>query len=132
MQEQFNKVKDYVLDIGYVIKMEDAKEGMLMIEDKNFGMENMVLSCEDPILVMEQQICELKADLNQQELLSLMKMNRTLVHGAFAIDEEGKKLVFRDTLALENLDRNEVESSVHSLSLALAENFNTLMQIARR
>ena len=39
----------------------------------------------------------------------LLQINRTLVHGAFVLDEEGTTLLFRDTLQLENLDRNELE-----------------------
>ena len=49
-------------------------------------------------------------------------MNRTLVHGAFVLDEEGRRVLFRDTLQLANLDLNEVEGMVEALSLALAEN----------
>ncbi|MBW1898507.1 MAG: YbjN domain-containing protein [Deltaproteobacteria bacterium] len=52
----------------------------------------------------------------------LLQMNRNLVHGAFVIDEDEKIILFRDTLQLENLDRNELEGSIHALSLALSEN----------
>jgi hypothetical protein len=51
----------------------------------------------------------------------ILQINRTLVHGAFVLDEEGTTLLFRDTLQTENLDRNELEGSIDALSLALAE-----------
>jgi hypothetical protein len=43
------------------------------------------------------------------------------VHGAFALDEEGTMVLFRDTLQLENLDLNEMDGTIEALSLALAE-----------
>ncbi len=48
-------------------------------------------------------------------------MNRSLVHGSFCIDEDEKLVLFRDTLQLENLDRNELEGSIHALTLGLSE-----------
>ena len=62
----------------------------------------------------------------------LLQMNRTLVHGAFAIDEDGKIVLFRDTLQLENLDHNEVEGTIEALSLALAEHAAELISFSQQ
>jgi hypothetical protein len=51
----------------------------------------------------------------------ILQINRTLVHGAFVLDDEGTTLLFRDTLQTENLDRKELEGSIDALSLALGE-----------
>ncbi len=60
-------------------------------------------------------------------------MNRTMVHGAFVLDdEEGNRVLFRDTLQLENLDRNELEGSIQALGLALAENGAELLEYSHR
>jgi hypothetical protein len=57
-------------------------------------------------------------------------MNRNLVHGAFVLDENAEVILFRDTLQLENLDRNELEGSIHALSLALSEYGAELLEYA--
>ena len=44
------------------------------------------------------------------------------------MDEEGKKVIFRDTLQLENLDKNELEGSINALSIALAEYAGELIE----
>lgn len=62
----------------------------------------------------------------------LLKMNRTLVHGAFVLDEEGKRVIYRDTLQLENLDKNELEASIVALSMGIAEFGNELLKYAKR
>jgi hypothetical protein len=59
-------------------------------------------------------------------------MNRELVHGAFVLDENEEFILFRDTLQLENLDRNELEATIHALSLALAEYSQELLGYAKR
>ena len=60
----------------------------------------------------------------------LLQMNRNLVHGAFALDEDAKVVLFRDTLQIENLDRNELESSINALSIALSEYGSELLEYA--
>ena len=37
------------------------------------------------------------------------------------IDETGERVIFRDTLQIENLDLNELEGTLNSLSLLLSE-----------
>jgi hypothetical protein len=62
----------------------------------------------------------------------LLQMNRTLVHGAFALTEDGKHVLFRDTLRLENLDLNEVQGTIEALSLAMAEHAAELIAFSHR
>ena len=62
----------------------------------------------------------------------LLNINRTLIHGAFAIDEETGTILFRDTLRLETLDRGEIEGSINALGLALAENADELLSYHQR
>ena len=51
----------------------------------------------------------------------LLQMNRCIVQGAFALDEEDTRVLYRNTLQWTHLDRNEVEGTIEALSLALAE-----------
>lgn len=127
----FEKVKDYLQELGFDFKSEDAAEEMIVIEDEAKGIKNLVIDCEDPILILEQLIFDLKDGASSGDLMKLLQMNRNLVHGAFAIDDTGKKVLFRDTLQLENLDLNELEGSINALSLAMAENSADLIQMAR-
>jgi hypothetical protein len=56
--------------------------------------------------------------------------NQDIIHGAFVIDESGEKVLFRDTLQLENLDSNELEASINSLSLLLSEYSDELIKFS--
>ncbi|GAB4332563.1 MAG: hypothetical protein Kow0037_10210 [Calditrichia bacterium] len=130
MSEQFEKVKGYLLDMDLKITDENPEEELVVVEDPENGIQNLVIDCEAPIVVLEQLIFEVKKD-DARIYKRLLQMNRELVHGAFVMDEEGKYVFYRDTLQLENLDYNELEASIHSLSLALAENGAELLEFAK-
>ncbi len=116
----FEKVKDYLLEMGFSIDQENAGEELVVVNDEERGVNHLVIDCEDPILIMEQVILPLP-NATAETYKRLLQINRTLVHGAFVLDDEGKTLLFRDTLQLQNLDPNELEGSIDALSLALAE-----------
>ena len=130
MSDHFEKVKNYLLDLDLHIVDEKGKEELVIIEDQENGIHNLIIDCEAPILVLEQLIMAVPA--RQGDLFKrLLQMNRTLVHGAFVLDEDGKYIFYRDTLQLENLDLNELEASIHSLSLALAEYGNEFVEFSK-
>lgn len=131
MSEYFEKVKVFLVDMGYAISQENAEEELVIVNDEESGIKNLIIDCEDPILILEQMIMKVpgkSGDLFRR----LLQMNRTLVHGAFVLDEEGKMVLFRDTLRLENLDQNELEGSIKALGLALAENAEELLSFSKK
>ncbi len=130
MSENMKKVKNYLQELGFSISTENKKEELVVINDEEKGINNLIIDCEEPILVIEQIIMEVPGKANDF-FKRLLQMNRTIVHGAFVVDEDGKNVIFRDTLQLENLDKNELEGSINSLSLALAEYANELISFSK-
>jgi hypothetical protein len=126
----FEKVKDFILDMGFAISHEEPQEELVVIDDDERGIKNLVIDCEAPILILEQVIIPMPQE-SSDFCKRILQINRTLVHGAFVLDEEGTTLLFRDTLQLENLDRNELEGSIDALSLALAEYASELVSFVR-
>jgi hypothetical protein len=110
---------------------ENEAEELVVVEDDEDGIHNLIIDCEAPIVVLEQLIMEVPAEPGDF-YKRLLQMNRALVHGAFVLDDDGKYVFFRDTLQLENLDLNELEGSVRSLSLALAENGSELLEYSKK
>jgi hypothetical protein len=130
MSDHYQRVKEYLQGLELHITHEDEKEELYIVQDEDRGILNLIVDCEEPILVFEQLIVEIDSS-NAEVLRSLLQMNRTLVHGAFVLDEDGKRLFFRDTLQLENLDLNEVEGTINALELALAEYSSELIEFSR-
>jgi hypothetical protein len=132
MSNHYQKVRQYLQDLGYDIILEDLAEELCVINDTENGIMNAVIDCEYPILVIEQLLFELKEGADLEVYKELLRKNRDIVHGAFVLDETGTKLLFRDTLQLENLDLNELEGSLNSLKLLLAEYSGSLLDIAKK
>ena len=131
MSEYFNTVKSYLQDLNLAVDEEDTAEELVVVSDEDRGINHLIVDCEDPILIIEQAILpvpNVPGDLYKR----LLEMNRTLVHGAFALDEETGTVLFRDTLRLDTLDRSELEGSITALELALAENAAELLEYSHR
>jgi len=129
MENNFEKVKNYLLDLEYSINKEDAENGIFVISKEVEGIKNLILVCADPILVLEAPMFDLKSK-DADILESLLKKNREIVHGAFAIDDNNR-VIFRDTLELENLDLNEIEGSLNSLTMLLSEYGAKLVEFSK-
>lgn len=116
----FDTVKQYVLDLQLSIVSEDPANSLVMVEDEARGLKNLVVDCEEPLLVFEQIIMSVPS--HPGELFRrLLQMNRCMVQGAFVLDEASTRVLYRDTLQLAHLDSNEFEGTIEALSLALAE-----------
>ena len=126
----FTRVKGYLTELKYTISFEDESKGMFVIEKDKSGIKDLVIGCTDPLLLMEQYVFELTQD-SVEVMRKLLQKNRDMVHGAFALDESGYKVVFRDTLQIENLDLNELEGSLDSLQLLLSEFSDEIIQFSK-
>ena len=130
MESNFQKVKNYLIELDFAIVQENHSDDVFIVEKNNSGIKNLVLACADTILIMEQYLVEIKHD-SKEIFMNLLKKNRDIIHGAFVLDESGKKVIFRDTLQLENLDLNELEASLNSLELLLSEYSEELIKLSK-
>jgi len=128
--EVFQTICNYAGDVGLVITKSMEEEGMLVVEDENRGIANMVIDCEDPILEIQQAIMAVPEDADATRLYErLLKMNGTLVHGAFTLSEDGRQIRFRDTLRLDTLDIEEFRGTINALYLAIEEYGDELVEL---
>lgn len=130
MGANFSKIRNFLLELEYSILSEDTTEDIFVIEKLEAGVVNMIIDCEEPILIFEQFIFELKDD-NMMIFKELLQKNREIIHGAFVLDESGKKVMFRDTLQIENIDLNEFQSTLNSLEMLLSEYSERLIEFSK-
>ena len=120
MSEHLDRVKGFLLDLDLTIVAENEAEELVVVDDEDNGIKQLVIDCEPPIVVLEQLIAEVPPEPGDL-FVRLLQMNNTLVHGAFVLDDSASRIFYRDTLQITHLDANELEGSIRSLSLALAE-----------
>lgn len=127
--DNFTKVKDFLLSLEYNIIEENKEEDLVIVENTDAGIYSLIIDCEDPILIIEYPLFHINGE-SYNTYLELLKKNREIVHGAFAITDNNM-LIFRDTLQLENLDINELEGTLNSLELLLAEFGGRLIELSK-
>lgn len=130
MEDYFNKIKDYLVEFEFDITHEDASEGIFVVQKESDGITNLVIGIAPPIVIIEQYLFKLK-NPSLEICMDLLKKNRDIVHGAFVLDEEGDKVIYRDTLQVETLDAPELEASVNSLSLLLSEYSDQIIKFSK-
>jgi len=110
----------------------DAENTLFVINDEESGYSSLFVNYDAPLVTFEQFIMPVSFTNRESVFLRLLQMNRELVHGAFAIDESGERVIFRDTLQAENIDFNEFEGTLNALSLAMAENSAELISFTQQ
>lgn len=126
----FNKVEKYIEELNFSIITKNEKEGFLVVESEEDGIRNLIIGITPPVIIFEQYLFSLRED-NISVFKALLIKNRDIIHGGFALTEDGKKVIFRYTLQLHNLDQNEFEAAINSLSLLLSEYQNQLITFSK-
>lgn len=120
MKDYFGMVKSYLTALELEVKYENSREGIMIVSNEQEGIFNLIICVAYPIVIFEQFLFEIKTE-SPVVYKALLQKNRDIIHGAFVIDQTGRKVIFRNSLQLENLDRNEFGATLNSLSLLLSE-----------
>ncbi len=120
MKDYFGVVKNYLNTLELDIKYENSREGIFIVSNEPEGIFNLIICVAYPIVIFEQFLFEIKSE-SPTIYKALLQKNRDIIHGAFVLDPTGRKVIFRDSLQLENLDQNEFGATLNSLSLLLSE-----------
>ena len=127
----FLNIEKYIVDAGYSISYKSREEGIFVIENLADGVQNLIVGVATPVLIFEQYLFTLTED-RMDIFKELLMKNRDIIHGAFALTDDGQKVIFRYTLQMHNLDFNEFEAAVNSLSLLLSEYSEQLIQFSKK
>ncbi|GGB78306.1 hypothetical protein GCM10007424_18020 [Flavobacterium suaedae] len=120
MKDYFAVVKSYLNELELEVKHESKEDGVFIVSSEQDGIVNLIICVAYPIVIFEQYLFEVKPDA-YPVFKELLQKNRDIIHGAFVLDDTGRKVIFRDSLQIENLDQNEFGATLNSLSLLLNE-----------
>ncbi len=71
MKEKFEMVKQFILEMDMEIISEDIEEELVVVNDEENGIKNLIIDCEEPIVVLEQIIMKVPSDLQVNTSLIL-------------------------------------------------------------
>lgn len=125
---RFTDILNMAVQLGFVPEKVDHEEQLFHVSDESEGVKNLIIDCEDSIVILEQVVMQVTEKTDYQ---TLMRLNNELTHGAFCLDDDVKWVLWRDTLQLNTLDPEELAASINALSLAMAEHVGTLLAMSR-
>jgi hypothetical protein len=116
---------------GYLLRLsqpfEELKKGLWVIHDEYDNIDNIVIHFAPPVIVFRVNLMKVPEKNREDFFRKLLELNATeMLHGAYGI--EGEKVVAMATLQTENLDYNEFQAAVDSLSMAIADHYKILSQ----
>lgn len=126
----FCEIEKLLDSIDLTIVSKSEKDGVFVVSNEEDGIHKLIIGVASPVIIFEQYLFTLRGD-NLDTFKALLMKNRDIVHGAFALTEDGKKVIFRYTLQLHNLDRSEFEAAINSLSLLLGEYYEQLIKFSK-
>lgn len=124
-------IEQFAIRLQCRIVYKNEQNGILKIDNEPDGIHNLIIGIAPPILIMEQFLFSFRAD-NLEMFKQLLQKNRDTIHGAFVINEEGNKVLFRYTMQLENINFNEFEGAINSLGLLLSEYSQQIIDFSKR
>lgn len=119
-------LESFIARLDADISSEEVDSGIWVLAP---GEDNapVVVSLDPPVVVFRVKVMDMpepgqrRTDLMQK----LLELNAAgLMHGSYGI--EGSHVVLTDALQLENLDFNEFQASIDSITLALASHIPVL------
>ena len=123
LNESAEKVRTHLLELG--IDEFEESEGLFKVDCDRRCLQNMFITVNETQVVFDQHIFDLPKDKTPTELAGiyerLLMMSGELVYGAFVLDKTGTKVLFHDTLAVDNLDLNELGETLEAVSLCYTE-----------
>jgi hypothetical protein len=130
MTDFMSTIEDFATSSGCRILYKSEKDGILKIDNEEDGIHNLIIGIAPPILIMEHYLFSFKSD-NVGMFKQLLQKNRDMIHGAFVINEEGNKVLFRYTMQIENINLNEFDGAINSLGLLLSEYYQQIISFSK-
>lgn len=126
----FKTIEKYIQKLEYTVVHHSEESGVFVIENPLDGIHNLIVGIAPPVLIFEQYLFTIGTE-TMEMYRSLLRKNRDMIHGAFAVTEDGSKVIFRYTLQIHNLNFNEFEAAISSLSLMLSEYYEQLIEFSK-
>lgn len=126
-----DKIRELIRQAEYKVTYADDVSGIMKIENEQDGIKNLIIGVVPPVLIMEYYLFSFKKD-SIEMFKALLQKNRDMLHGAFVINEDGDKVLYRYTMQIENMDFNEFEAALNALSLLLYEYREQMIYFSKR
>jgi len=120
-----SKIEQYLIDLMMTYQQIDSN--LWLLDDEGHSLQGVAVMQADPLVIIRAEIMDIPVK-NQLELYTkLLELNAVdVIHGAYAIDLENKKIILTDTLVNNSMSYEDFRASLDSISLALTQHYPIL------
>ncbi len=122
MARSHDDIERYILASNF--SAEQVSPGTWVLRDPQWGGAQIVVHHTDPLVLFRVKLFDLASELPAERAVKLLRrllqLNATdMLQGAYAL--EGNAIVAVEVMQAENLDQNEFDAALDSLTLAIVE-----------
>lgn len=120
------KIEEHLIESG--LPFERVDEGLWLIHDETDHIDNIVVYHNEPVLTFRVKLMDAPDEGRLPLFTKLLELNATsMIAGAYGLEEDA--IVVVDTLQTENLDFNEFQASLDSITLSIREHYHPIKEI---
>jgi len=120
-----NKIVQYLIDL--MLSYQQVGENLWLLDDEEHGLQGVAVMHTDPLVIIRAEIFDIPQNNLLELYTKLLELNATdIIHGAYALDNDNKKIVMINTLNYHSMDYEDFRTALESFSLALAEHYPIL------
>jgi len=119
------KIEQYLIDMMLTYEQIDSK--IWLLDDENRTLQGVVIMQAEPMVIIRAEIMDIPKNNLLELYTKLLELNATdVIHGAYALDNDNKKVILINTLHYDTMDYDDFRSSLEAFSLALATHYPIL------
>ena len=120
-----SKIEQYLIDLMLTYQQIDSN--LWLLDDEEHSLQGVVVMQTDPLVIVRAEIMDIPKDNLLELYTKLLELNATdIIHGAYALDNDGKKIILIDPLHYNTMDYEDFRAALDSFSLALTEHYPIL------
>jgi len=120
-----SKIEQYLIEM--MLSYEQVEQNLWLLEDEEHALQGVVVMHADPLVVIRIEIIDVPNNGLMELYTKLLELNATdIMHGAYALDSNNKKIILINTLQYDSMDFEDFRTALESFSLALAEHYPIL------
>ncbi len=119
-----DRIEGYLIHLS--LTFESVGDNVWVINDEERGLEHVVVFAEEQLVTVRTKVMSIPEERREDFFETLLRLNADMVHGAYALEDNDVILI--DTLESEALDLLELQASLDSTGLALAQHYPRLSE----
>lgn len=126
-----SKIEQYLIDM--MLTYEQVGKNLWLLDDEDHSLQGVAIMQAEPLVVIRAEIMDVPNNHLLELYTRLLELNASdIVHGAYALDNENRKIVLIDTLQYDTMDFEELRAALESFSLALIDHYPILSKFREK